>query len=337
MRQVSAVIFLFWATAAHAVDLSKTCVEVYGVVADDVLWIRTCPDADCRKADFLNWDQQGVLLGECQGNWCQIMDSDTREVSGWSSSRYLRLDRDCNIASRASESNTHPGDADQVRPLPDDQLHIQVASRQDLGEAIVLAREYKAEFEGVRLFQSKNGWYAIVIDTVRNGAVQATLARLRMEGKIPADSYATRGESFVRSIDPDKPSMHAAVEVMKNTSVTVNDVIAQQKAYFRKIDGIAKASGCDPNTMASMAESMRTLRAVAGTCDFEDDQIDAVLALKAGTLNIRYDAERCDLDFLAETQNLREFESRDVAAHFVEYICGYGETTMNLMLRGFSD
>lgn len=90
----------------------------------------------------------------------------------------------------------------QARPLPQGEFWIQIASRQDVAEALTLAQAYARAFPRTTVFQSQNGWYAIVVDTVRQGAVQQTLDAMKASGRIPPDSYATSGKSFVSLIWP---------------------------------------------------------------------------------------------------------------------------------------
>ena len=53
------------------------------------------------------------------------------------------------------------------------------------------------------MLQAPNGWYAIVVDVVRNGEVKDTLARMKASGLIPDDSYATPGKTFLWIAWPD--------------------------------------------------------------------------------------------------------------------------------------
>ena len=84
-----------------------------------------------------------------------------------------------------------------VTPLRADEFWLQVASREALPEAIAVAEEYKPLFPLTAVRQAPNGWYAIVVDVVKNGAVQDTLARMKASGLIPNDSYATPGKTFL--------------------------------------------------------------------------------------------------------------------------------------------
>lgn len=96
-----------------------------------------------------------------------------------------------------------------VTPLAPDEFWLQVASRQTLPDAIAVAEQYAPQFDRAAVLQSQNGWYAIVVDVVKDGAVKETLRRLKLAGRIPEDSYATPGKSFLwiawPAIDPYAP------------------------------------------------------------------------------------------------------------------------------------
>ena len=89
--------------------------------------------------------------------------------------------------------------------LAEEWFWLQVASRQDYHEAVEVAAGYRKTFEATKIYRSRNGWYAIVVGTVRKGNIEATISDLAGEGRIPKDSYATRGESFVAKVWPSDP------------------------------------------------------------------------------------------------------------------------------------
>lgn len=97
----------------------------------------------------------------------------------------------------------------ELTPLRPDEFWLQVASREALTEAIAVAEQYKPDFPRTAVLQAPNGWYAIVVDVVRNGAVKDTLARMKAAGLVPDDSYATPGKTFLwiawPEIDPYAP------------------------------------------------------------------------------------------------------------------------------------
>lgn len=96
-----------------------------------------------------------------------------------------------------------------TRPDPGS-VWVQVASRASLDEAVALAYEYKAKFKSTRLFRSANGWYPIVVGTVKEGTIKDTIAEFVAKGMIPEDSYATKGDSFEAELPlADKPPVKA--------------------------------------------------------------------------------------------------------------------------------
>lgn len=90
-------------------------------------------------------------------------------------------------------------DCDNIRIEPKE-YWIQVASRELKSEAIELAKLYAPNFNQTTVFSSANDWYAIVIKTVPDNEIQTTIEGLKSDGKIPGDSYATEGKSFVQKI-----------------------------------------------------------------------------------------------------------------------------------------
>jgi hypothetical protein len=120
---------------------------------------------------------------------------------------------------------------------------VQVASRASLEEAIAVAYEYKAKFESTRLFRSANGWYPIVIGTVKEGAIKATIAEYAAKGMIPEDSYATKGDSFEAELPlEDRPPAKTAPKVAN----VVEDEPAPEPAAPASIGASSDAGAADP-------------------------------------------------------------------------------------------
>lgn len=62
--------------------------KVVGVAADDVLNIRSAPDASSAIVTVIPSNGRGVrAIGNCAGTWCQI---EYRGVQGWANSRFLQ-------------------------------------------------------------------------------------------------------------------------------------------------------------------------------------------------------------------------------------------------------
>lgn len=97
-----------------------------------------------------------------------------------------------------------------VQPLPAGQRWMQVASRQTLDEAVVVAREHQARFPNVSVYRTRNGWLAIVVGVVRSADAASMIESYASRGWIPSDSVSTRGESFVAKIWPSDPPATSA-------------------------------------------------------------------------------------------------------------------------------
>lgn len=90
-----------------------------------------------------------------------------------------------------------PGSAGKpVRPLPDGKLWVQVASRQDLDEAVTLGRFYANSFAATSVFTSENGWHAIVTGTTGEETAEETLNSWKKQNLVPLDTFATSGNSY---------------------------------------------------------------------------------------------------------------------------------------------
>lgn len=119
---------------------------------------------------------------------------------------FVRLD-----AAIASAPSAPVGSASALSPdssskgrssLPNGFRWMQVASRQSLDEAIVVAREHEAKFPGVSIFRTQNGWFAIVIGAIRSSEAANMIELYVGRGWIPSDSVSTRGESFDAKVWP---------------------------------------------------------------------------------------------------------------------------------------
>ncbi|WP_460448306.1 COG3904 family protein [Alsobacter sp. SYSU BS001988] len=73
---------------------------------------------------------------------------------------------------------------------------IQIYSRPTLSEALVLAQAYEPTFKNTVVFQYTNGWYAVLIGPYPVGIGSQQRDYLKATGKVPGDSFITRGERF---------------------------------------------------------------------------------------------------------------------------------------------
>jgi serine protease Do len=96
--------------------------------------------------------------------------------------------------------------ADSLK-LPPNQFWIIVASRQDLDEAISIARRYPDQQPSV--VRSANGWFAVVMgpQTVLPGSGRSLLDNLIKNQHIPNDAFLTNGDGLTGVIwkKPDTP------------------------------------------------------------------------------------------------------------------------------------
>lgn len=84
--------------------------------------------------------------------------------------------------------------------LSSNQCYIVTASRQTLTEATAFIRDWFPNRSGVRIFQSSNGWYGIVVATVSKAESDWRLNDFKARRVIPSDSYCSQGERFVAEI-----------------------------------------------------------------------------------------------------------------------------------------
>ena len=84
--------------------------------------------------------------------------------------------------------------------VPSGQCLLVVASRPD----IAAARQYILETGrqgNARTFQSGNGWFAIVSETIPNAAASRTIARMKASGLVPTDAFCSLGGTYVREVE----------------------------------------------------------------------------------------------------------------------------------------
>lgn len=76
------------------------------------------------------------------------------------------------------------------------QLWVQIEAQPSLAEAQARARAYTSELASVSGFSLGSGWYAIVLGPYSDTEANATLVRLRAQGRIPRDSFIADGGAF---------------------------------------------------------------------------------------------------------------------------------------------
>ena len=77
---------------------------------------------------------------------------------------------------------------------------LTIASRTRAPDAIALAQQYASRFPGTVVFQSSNGYFGVSLGWSDIEEGRPLLQSLIASGAIPADSYYTAGQRFIRAI-----------------------------------------------------------------------------------------------------------------------------------------
>ncbi|WP_046867656.1 hypothetical protein [Microvirga massiliensis] len=89
--------------------------------------------------------------------------------------------------------------------LSDDSRWIALASRQNLDEAIGVARAYRWQFPAIRVMQATNGWYAVVAGPERIPNARAFKDNLLRTGGVPKDLLFSKGDAYVSEVWKPSP------------------------------------------------------------------------------------------------------------------------------------
>jgi V8-like Glu-specific endopeptidase/SH3-like domain-containing protein len=84
--------------------------------------------------------------------------------------------------------------------LNNGRCYIITASRTNINDAKAFVRSWFAGNDNVRIFQSNNGNFGIVLETVSKSRADQRLANLKSKGRVPSDSYCTTGTRFVAEL-----------------------------------------------------------------------------------------------------------------------------------------
>ena len=80
--------------------------RVYGVVSDDVLYIREDPSSKSKKIGSIPAFGKGIeKLGSCERVWCKIS---YRGITGWSSMKYLKTDKSAETSLKPVKADHKP-------------------------------------------------------------------------------------------------------------------------------------------------------------------------------------------------------------------------------------
>lgn len=97
---------------------------------------------------------------------------------------------------------------------------IQVAAKRNLNAAQSSAREFSADLQNVNGFVMKSGWYAIALGPFAPSQADAALARLRVSGQIPNDSYIALSNGYRRQFWPIGATALTALPVVPAITAT---------------------------------------------------------------------------------------------------------------------
>jgi len=89
---------------------------------------------------------------------------------------------------------------------------IVFASRQDVDEAIGLARRFGSDFGEPTVLSTTNGWYAVAAGPVAVPDVAAFKKRLSDAWWAPKDTFLTKGQTFIQKVweSPQSPILASA-------------------------------------------------------------------------------------------------------------------------------
>jgi hypothetical protein len=111
--------------------------------------------------------------------------------------------------------------------LTGDSRWIALASRQNVDEAIGVARAYRWRFPTVRVMQATNGWYAIVAGPQRIPNARAFKESLVQAGEVPNDAVITKGDGYVSEVwkfNPVTPFAQTKYDGKKQLTLSYGDL-----------------------------------------------------------------------------------------------------------------
>jgi uncharacterized protein YgiM (DUF1202 family) len=128
--------------------------------------------------------------------------------------------------------------------LSSSQCYIVTASRPTLSEAQAFAKQWFSVQSGIRIFQSNNGYYAIVLKTVSKSSSDWELNQLKSGNRVPSDSYCSQGSRFISeyrssaSVSPSPaPTGHTMyVDNNGDGGLNVRSGPSTSYNYFTEID-----------------------------------------------------------------------------------------------------
>lgn len=82
----------------------------------------------------------------------------------------------------------------------DDRRFILVSRHGDLSDAIATAQTYQGRFRDTEVYETKSGFFALVVGTATLESVNRIIAGLVSENAVPSDAYATSGTGFTKRV-----------------------------------------------------------------------------------------------------------------------------------------
>ncbi|NOX73108.1 MAG: hypothetical protein GXP03_05660 [Alphaproteobacteria bacterium] len=98
-----------------------------------------------------------------------------------------------------------------AQPASDGDFWIQVESQNNIRKTKSRAQIFARDFPDTRAFQTKTGWYAIVIGPMDEASASKELARLKAAGKVPTDSFISSGATYLGQLWPLSASTETVI------------------------------------------------------------------------------------------------------------------------------
>jgi hypothetical protein len=159
--------------------------------------------------------------------------------------------------------------ANEALAEDEDLVWVQVSSHRDASDAVGVAQKYVKEFSNVTVFQTANGYFAVVLGMVKKSQAKGAIETLKAQGDVPEDTYATAGLRFTKLIwegsETNRPSnaerSGGSALALKDGSIFLNGEIGT--GFFEEFKELS--GGASRNKLVildspggNLAEAMRT-------------------------------------------------------------------------------
>ncbi len=136
-----------------------------------------------------------------------------------------------------------PVRAQQNIELPAGECFVVVASRKSLYEVSEFLEGVDDGFTDVRVFKSKNDWYAISVGKAPSNISAGVISSLVASKRIPSDSRCSTGKSYLSEVDITE----------------IRGIFEEQKNYVEQLKRIERAM-LEQNEMHSIDSVLTTMR-----------------------------------------------------------------------------